>query len=399
MNQTCLEDYRWLIGPDGCQWYARVAEDERSEVAVAAALRRELSAQRTHLVLELVELRRRGRTKFADADRMFFTRLGLEQATDEVVARYKAARFSGSAVVVDLCCGLGGDLMALARRGPVLGVDRDRIHALLARANVGLVANDSAATVVAGDATQFAWDAECSWHIDPDRRAERRRTTRVDRHEPNRESLDTMLDRAPHAAIKLAPAADVPRAWQARAELEWIGRQRQCRQLVAWFGRLARDSGKRRATILHDNTPDAEPEIFSVCGAPGRPPSSRGRVRRFVFEPDPAVLAADLTGVLAEGHVLETLTGGGGCLTADHVIDSPAMACFEVLDTLAFDKRRVKRLLAERGMGRLEVKSRGVPIRPDAVRRELRVPGDQSGVLLLVRQAESVTAIVARRVD
>ena len=41
---------------------------------------------------------------------MFFTSVGLEQATDFVTATYKAQRFSIGGRYVDLCCGLGGDL-------------------------------------------------------------------------------------------------------------------------------------------------------------------------------------------------------------------------------------------------------------------------------------------------
>ena len=58
-----------------------------------ARLRGTLSPAQTHLLLEQVELRRRATAKFTHAARMFFTRIGLEQATDEWVARYKAARF------------------------------------------------------------------------------------------------------------------------------------------------------------------------------------------------------------------------------------------------------------------------------------------------------------------
>jgi hypothetical protein len=74
-----------------------------------------LSVERAHLVIDQVELRRRARDKFAIADRMFFTRKGLEQATDEQIAAVKAARFPAGQPLADLCCGIGGDLIALAR--------------------------------------------------------------------------------------------------------------------------------------------------------------------------------------------------------------------------------------------------------------------------------------------
>ena len=57
-------------------------------------------------------------------------RVGLEQASDEVVAAHKAGRFSDCGRVADLCCGIGGDTLALAARAEVV--------ACFARASVSL---------------------------------------------------------------------------------------------------------------------------------------------------------------------------------------------------------------------------------------------------------------------
>ena len=75
------------------------------------------------------------------------------------------------------------------------------------------------------------------------------------------------------------------------------------------------------------------------------------------------------------------------------------MAVFEVLDALPFDARRLKKMLRERRIGRLEVKKRGVPVDPQTVARDLRVPGDESATLLLTRREKAVVAILARRVE
>ena len=56
---------------------------------------------------------------------MWFEPIGLEQATAEPVARHKARRFAGE-LVVDLCCGIGGDALALAEHSRVLAVDAER---------------------------------------------------------------------------------------------------------------------------------------------------------------------------------------------------------------------------------------------------------------------------------
>ncbi len=67
--------------------------------------------------------------------RLFFTPLGLEQATDGWIADYKAQRFTAGRRAIDFCCGIGGDLLALSLRGPTVGIDRDPVAALFAEAN------------------------------------------------------------------------------------------------------------------------------------------------------------------------------------------------------------------------------------------------------------------------
>jgi hypothetical protein len=398
MTETtaALADYRWLVGPEAEGWLRRVAEDGREPVALAASLRKELSSPRTHLILEQTELRGRAARKFADARRMFFTRVGLEQATDQVVAAHKARRFPSTGRRVDLCCGVGGDLLALAAIGPTLGVDRDRVTALLASENLRRLGHERSRVAVAeaGDATL---DAGTFWHVDPDRRPDGRRSVQLRWHSPDQETIEHFRACAPSGAVKLAPATDVPDAWREEAELEWISRDHECRQQVAWFGNLAEAPGRSKATVIRGHDLASTPELRVVTGTPGMTIAPAQRVGRYVVEPDPAVLAADLSGTLAAEHHLEPLTTGGVYLTADRPITDLAMSCFEIVEVAPFDKKRLKRLLAARGLGRLEIKTRGLPHDPESLRRELRVKGDAAGVLLLSRFGRGVSAILARR--
>lgn len=390
-----LEDYRWLTSPAAEPWLRRCAEDDAPPHARAAALRRALSPARTHLVLEQVELRGRGRQKFGRAAEMFFTRVGLEQATDEIVAAYKARRMPRDRVA-DLCCGVGGDLLALAARGGAVGVERDPIVACLAEANCRLVeaGRGGAREVRTGDAAAFPVENFIAWHIDPDRRPQGRRTTRVELHEPSDAALERLLGRHSSAAIKLAPAAVLPPDWSKRAELEWIGRAGQCRQLVAWFGSLTDIAGGRRATILGAT---AEPTCTFV-GRPDVPIPTATEIGPYLFEPDPAARAAHLTGALAAEHNLAAAASDAAYLTGPKPLDHPALTCFEVIDVLPFQIKRLKQLLRARGVGRLEIKKRGVPQRPEQLRKQLAVPGENAATLLLARTARGVTAILARRV-
>lgn len=374
---------------------SRLPTEANGLVRLASQLRAKLGVVRSHLLLEQIELRQRGREKFTRAAEMFFTRVGLEQSTDEVVARYKAGRFPDGVPLADLCCGIGGDLMALAERGPVVGVDANPAVALLAEANCRHLVSMTAVAVQTNDVEHFELAGIEAWHIDPDRRPKGRRTTRVEAYQPGPATLQRLRGQCPSCAIKLAPAAEVPAAWSDDSELEWISRRGQCRQLVAWFGQLARWPGARAATILrHDGVAPR-----TVHGVPTIEAPLDAHIGRFVFEPDPAVLAAGLSGALAEQHELHQFEPDICYLTGDRPIDDAAMASFAVLDVLPLDIKKLRRYLQDRRIGHLEVKKRGVIPDPDVIRRQLvgSCQGDQRLVLLLTRIAGRSVAIAARR--
>src|SRR5262249_57961588 len=130
------------------------------------------TAAQVTAAIRLAEARRRGAAKFTRADRMWLERIGLEQATAEAVARHKAQRFCGRAsIAVDLCCGIGGDTLALATHSDVIAVDRDEGMCRRTRWNAGVYAAGERVLAVRSRAESFAVPAGAWVHIDPDRRA------------------------------------------------------------------------------------------------------------------------------------------------------------------------------------------------------------------------------------
>ena len=81
-------DLDFLCSTAGETLLARAAKwvEGGDPVRSVAALRREYPAEQVAVALEQAMLRRRARAKFADADRMLFTRTGLEQASGRRVA-------------------------------------------------------------------------------------------------------------------------------------------------------------------------------------------------------------------------------------------------------------------------------------------------------------------------
>jgi hypothetical protein len=387
-----LDDLRWLVSPAADEVLLAAAKVSGELTTRLKRLRGVVSPERARLVLGQVELRRRGREKFAAAERMFFTQQGLEQATDQTVAGYKAARFAGHERIFDLCTGIGGDLLALAAVGSTTGFDRDPVSDLIAEANARALGHRGV-SVREADVTSLGL-AECdAWHIDPDRRPQGRRTTRVELHEPSAEALTQMLAKNPQAAIKLAPAATWPEEWCEQAEWEWISRGRQCRQLVAWFGSLAGQPGRHRATALGS----APSEVATFVGRPDDDVAPAMAIDRYVFEPDAAILAAKLSASFATSLQLQAVAAGIAYWTGPSPIEHPLLACFEVEELLPFDLKKLKSLLRDRDAGPLEIKVRGADHDPAELRKQLAPRGSTPYTLLLTRCDKRIVAILAKR--
>jgi hypothetical protein len=391
-------DYEWLTGGDAEKWLAGLAHDQRPTLQKLESLRRELSAQRARLVVEQAELRRRATVKFGDlAERMFFTPLGLEQSTDRWVAQYKATRLRAqtpSVTVHDYCCGIGGDLMALAAGGSSIGWDRSEAACLLASANVGLL--NVTADVRTADVTALSPPPGATWHVDPDRRADGKRHTRAVDYSPSADVFARWRCASPDGAVKLAPAAEAPGDWLDDAELEWISQNRECRQAVAWFGRLASAPGVRRATRVLACRGD-ELRVDSLAGAAGVPLDYAQQPLDFLYDPDPAVLAGDLLGALAAEAGLASLGPGGAYLTGASRVDRPLLQSFRVLDCLPLRTAAVAAYLAERGVGQVEIKKRGVAVDPNQFWKQLRLRGNNHAVVVLTRIGKRQVALIAQR--
>lgn len=390
-----IADYHWLTSDEAAPLLRDLQQQLMAagqvDVRLAASLRKSHSATRTHLLLEQVELRGRSRDKFADPSELFFTRKGLEQCTDEWLAKAKAVRFPSGQSIADICCGIGGDALALAARGPLVAWDIDPVAAHFARCNLGRRGFEQSA-VKQETAGVAAMKDVARWHIDPDRRATGERAIQMEDYEPGPQLLKELLRANPHGCVKIAPAAEVTVAQFPECEREWLGSRGECRQQVLWFGGLGRHAGKHVATLVN-----RQGEAVSYIGEPNLPLTPAAQIGANVYEPDATILAAQLAGALADEHECEAVTTGGGYLTSDRLLAHPLVESFRVRDVLPYDLRKLKAYCRAHRLGQLEIKKRGVDLQPHFVRRQIIGVGDEAAVIFITPVGGSVRAIVAER--
>ncbi len=379
---------------------AEIEAGGESELALQQRLRKTYPDALVRAALSLVELRRRGRAKFVRSDRMWFDRVGLEQATPEPVGRHKANRFAtapSEPALVDLCCGIGADACQMAQHRDVFAVDRRTVAAWR-------TARNAAVYDVAGQITTHLADvttvdvAGRLVHIDPDRRTSGRKVVRIEESEPGLEFLEQLVTRAAGGAIKLSPAANFGGKFP-EAEVELVSLNGECKEATIWFGAL-RGETQFRATVLTSRSPGDLENVDSAT-LTGDPWSARGPVvplGRYLLDPDPAVVRAGLVDVCSETLSIGRLDPEEEYLTSDELPPAPFVTPFEVVADLSNNDREIRSYFRESQIGQVEIKCRHVPVDVEAFRKKLPLPGREAAVLLFARVSGRTRAIVARRV-
>ena len=384
-----LEDVGWLLTDEGqrlLEQAADVAQDD--PLRAQERLRRSGSASHVAAALTQVDLRRRAEAKFgALAGRMYFTRDGLEQATRLPVAEHRAARITaaGLRTVVDLGCGIGGDLVAFARAGlTAAGVDLDPVRVAVAQANLAALSLGGAVTVAdAAEVDTAPFDVAFA---DPARRTARGRTFDPADFAPPWPFVERLLGR--DACVKLAPGLPhelVPDG----VEAEWVSDHREVKEAVLWSGRLA--TSRRRATVIGDGglaTLTEEDDPYD-----GQPPPT-GALGAFLYEPDGAVIRAGLVTAVAAGVGGRLLDEHIAYVTSDQAFRSPFARSYRVLEEVPFREKQLRAALRERGIGRLTIKKRGVSVVPEELRKRLSLRGERESTLVLTRLAGRGAALL-----
>jgi len=128
-----------------------------------------------------------------------------------------------------------------------------------------------------------------------------------------------------------------------------------------------------------------------------------GELGAFVYEPHGAVIRSRLIGDLARSLGAHALDEHIAYLSADEHAPTPFADTFRVLEVLPLDPKKISRVLADRQVGTLEIKKRGVDVDPATFRTKLRLSGPESATLLLMRLGSGASsrriAVLAERVE
>ncbi|MEO7844877.1 MAG: class I SAM-dependent methyltransferase [Nocardioides sp.] len=388
------ETFEWLLTDDGQRLLARAAHsyaDHQGDPVAAASSLRSVGGEgpeRSAAALTQVQLRVRAVPKLGeDALRMYFTPDGLEQATRTRVAEHRAARLVAADVgtVIDLGCGVGGDLVAFARAGlTAAGVDLDPVRVAVARANLAALGLPGAVQVA--DLTEVDVSGFGAAFADPARRSGRGRIFDVEGWTPPWSVVSGLL--RGRAVVKVAPG--IPHSLvPGDVEAEWVSDHGEVKEAALWSPYLA--TCRRRATVIGTGGLATLTEEDDPYDGSPRPLRDLGT---YLYEPDGAVIRAGLVTAVAGGVQGGLLDARIAYVTSDMGFRSPFARAFRIIEELPYREKQLKAALRARHIGALTIKKRGVQISPETLRRRLVLVGDETATLVLTRRAGTGVAML-----
>ena len=162
---------------------------------------------------------------------------------------------------------------------------------------------------------------------------------------------------------------------------------------MLWSGSLAREGVRRAALVIRD---DEAHELTAAADSADEPVRELGA---FLHEPDGAVIRARLIGDVARSLDAGMLDEHIAYLTSDTPVTSPFVSSFRVRESMPAKVPSINAALRSHGIGRLEIKKRGVDVDPAQFRRKLQLRGDGEATLFLTRIGTRRIAVLADRVS
>lgn len=383
---------RSRYGTKALETVATLGLDNRSMLSDIVEVRSRYPGHDAALI-ETVRCRRRGRAKLRVADEMLFTDDALQQSTATAVAAHRAAEIGGrypGAVVHDVTCSIGAELLELGAQQSISGVigsDLDSVRVAMAAHNTA--ADGHRVTLLVADALTPSSTADVVL-ADPARRTGAGRVFRFDQLTPPLLELLTTYAGRP-LAVKCAPGLDyrlLRERFGFAGQVQVVSLDGSVREACLWTER----SGEplRRATVLRSGA-DGTVAAYEVTDADADDVAP-GEVGEWIIDPDGAVVRAGLVRNYAAQHGLWQIDPQIAYLTGAAV--PPGERGFRVLEVSGTGERELRKALAARECGRLEILVRGLDVDPDRLRKRLKLKGSASLTLVLTRIGRKGVGII-----
>ena len=324
---------------------------------------------------------------------LLYTPLALEQSSGERASAYKASLLSGKRAL-DASGGLGIDTIFLARRfQEVVYCERDSLLCAVVEHN--LKASDIKNIVIKnGDSISMLAefpDNSFDWiYVDPARREEGRRSIALEAASPDVvASHDLLLRHAQRVCIKASPALEISglkKLLPALHTIVVVSVDRECKEILLLLERTYPSDGAVQVKAVCLNA-DSE-EITEVAGGSDEALKVvAAAVKEYLYEPDPAIIKARLSAVVARDMGLQFVNRSVDYLTADRKIEAFPGRTFRVVECIPWKPKCFRAFLERHAIAGASIQRRDFPLSAEELRNKYRLRESERAFLFFTRDA------------
>ena len=323
---------------------------------------------------------------------LLYTPLALEQSSGERTAVYRASLMSGKKLI-DLSGGLGVDSMTLARVfQEVVYCERDSLLCAVVEhnlkvagvANVEVKNGDSISMLAEYPDNSFDWI-----FVDPARREEGRRSIALEAASPNVvDCHDLLLRHAQWVCIKASPALEISglkKLLPALHTIVVVSVDRECKEILLLLERAYPSDGQVQVKAVCLSSDSAE--ITEVVGGGDAPRVVVAAVKEYLYEPDPAIIKARLSAVLARDSGLQFVNKSVDYLTRDRKIEAFPGRMFRVVECVPYKPKSFRAFLERHAIAGASIQRRDFPLSAEELRKKYRLRESERAFLFFTRDA------------
>lgn len=333
---------------------------------LSSIFRKQFTGSESIALTQQIQLRKDAKSKFKDSSNMLFTREALEQSTHYIISEYRRKFFPENSPYIDLCCGIGGDLLSRNYiNSNITAYELDPVHLLFAKWNFSICNPNTNCNFLLEDSTNAIFNKGDSIFADPQRRSDAKRNSRnYDSWSP---SLKFLLDLPKInnciTGLKLSPMTE---------HADFVNNEFNS-YYISLFGELKEffliTENKKNSFCTAVVLPSGE-EITSDGEI-----AEIGDLESWIHEADAAVIKSGALGAACRKFNMKTVADKIAYSTSSSFADTALFSSYKILDSDYFSIKKLKEWCKLYKIGYLIVKKRGFGETPEKVLAQLSLKG------------------------
>ncbi len=337
-------------------------------------------------ILTQIKLQKRNLSKIPISKELLFTEQGVQQASSWNLALYHAKKFNAFNKVADLCCGIGADLINISKgKEQVYAVDLDVDILKLAEYNCR---NQNLTNIEyqLDRAEDFNKQVDAIF-IDPDRRPGSSRKIAPEEYSPPLSKIMELRNICTNIAVKLSPALDYNRLnLPIDSTLEFVSENGTLKEILLCMGELATKNIDRKAVLLPSNLTLQNSNIkIEVTN-----------IQKYLFEPDAAIIRGGLVQEMGDKIGYDLIDPKLALLTGSQSVQSNYGKIYKVKQIIQFDLKKIRKYVRENEIGELIIKTRGFSESVEKFRKKIKLKGNNSVVMFILRKGDNHIIVFAQ---